>query len=78
MQETKRSPFLDSLKVIGLAIMACFVCRFWPMVIFLVIYGIAVIVRTLVKSRKTKLVQLAPVMPAEPMRANPADRLTAM
>ena len=69
MQETKRSPLLDSLKIVGLAIMACFVCRFWPMVIFLIIYGLAVIVRTLVKSRNTKPVQLAPVMPAEPIPA---------
>ena len=69
MQETKRSPLLDSLKVIGLAIMACFVCRFWPMVIFLVIYGVAVTVRTLVKSRTTKPVQLAPFIPAEPIPA---------
>ena len=69
MQETKRSPLLDSLKVIGLAIMACFVCRFWPMVIFLVIYGVAVTVRTLVKSRTTKPVQLAPFIPADPPNA---------
>lgn len=69
MQETKRSPLLDPLKIVGLAIMACFVCRSWPMVIFLVIYGVAVIVRTLVKSRKAKPVQLAPVIPAEPIPA---------
>lgn len=69
MQETKRSPFLDSLKIVGLAIMACFVCRSWPMVIFLIIYGLAVIVRTLVKTRKAKPVQLAPVIPAEPIPA---------
>lgn len=69
MQETKRSPFLDSLKVIGLAIMACFVCRFWPMVIFLVIYGLAVIARALVKSRRAKSTQLVPVMPTEPIPA---------
>lgn len=69
MQETKRSPLLDSLKIVGLAIMACFVCRFWPMVIFLIIYGLAVIMRALVKTRKTKPVQLAPVIPAEPIPA---------
>ena len=69
MQETKRSPFLDSLKVIGFAIMACYVCRFWPMVIFLVIYGLAVIVCTLVKSKMTKSTQLAPIVPAEPIPA---------
>ena len=69
MQETKRSLFLDSLKIVGLAIMACYVCRFWPMVIFLIIYGLAVIMRALVKSRKTKSVQLAPVIPAEPIPA---------
>lgn len=69
MQETKRSPLLDSLKIVGLAIMACFVCRFWPMVIFLVIYELAVIVCTLVKTRKAKPVQLAPVIPAEPIPA---------
>lgn len=69
MQEAKRSPFLDSLKIVGLAIMACYVCRFWPMVIFLIIYGLAVIMRALVKSRKTKSVQLAPVVPAEPIPA---------
>lgn len=67
MQETKRSAFLDSLKIVGLAIMACYVCRFWPMVIFLIIYGLAVVARTLVKSRKTKSVQLAPFIPAEPI-----------
>lgn len=69
MQETKRSPFLDSLKIVGLAIIACFVGRFWPMVIFLVIYGLTVIVRALVKSRNTKPVQLAPFIPAEPIPA---------
>ncbi len=69
MQETKRSPFLDSLKVVGLAIMACYVCRFWPMVIFLIIYGLAVIMRALVKSRKTKSLQLAPFIHAEPVPA---------
>ena len=58
MQEAKRSPLLDSLKIVGLAIMACYVCRVWPMVIFLVIYGLAVITRTLVKSRKAKTAKL--------------------
>ncbi len=69
MQEAKRSPLLDSLKIVGLAIMACYVCRFWPMVIFLVIYGLAVITRTLVKSRKAKTAKLVPVIPAEPIPA---------
>lgn len=75
MQEAKQSPLLDSLKVVGLAIMACYVCRFWPMVIFLVIYGLAVIARTLAKSRKAKTVQLVPVIPAEPIPApTPSQR----
>lgn len=69
MLDTQRSPFLDSLKVIGLAIMACYVCRFWPMVIFLIIYGLAVVVRTLVRSRRAKPTQLAPIIPAEPIPA---------
>ena len=51
MQETKRSPLLDSLKIVGLAIMACFVCRFWPMVIFLIIS--AVLEPTFKPNRKT-------------------------
>ena len=73
MQETKRSPFLDSLKIVGLAIMACYVCRFWPMVIFLIIYGLTVVVRTLVKSKSAKSTQLAPIVPAELI---PAPSLT--
>ncbi len=69
MQETKQSTFLDSLKVVGLAIMACYVCRFWPMVIFLIIYGLAVVARTLVKSRRAKSTKLAPIVPADPIPA---------
>ncbi len=69
MQDTKRSSLLDSLKIVGLAIMACYVCRFWPMVIFLIIYGLAVVARTLVKSRMAKSTQLVPFVPAEPIPA---------
>ena len=54
MQETKRSTLMDSLKIVGMVILACYVCRFWPLVIFFIVYAIIMIVRSMVISRKQK------------------------
>ena len=46
MQETKRISLTDSLKIIGLVVLACYICRLWPLVIFFVGYGIVIILRS--------------------------------
>lgn len=63
MQETKQSPVLASLKITGLLLLACYVCRFWPMLIFVIIYGIASIVYALVKDKKQKAIPSKPILP---------------
>lgn len=64
MQETRQSPVIGSLKIIGLLLMACYVCRFWPMLIFVIVYGIASIVYALVKDKKQKRDKLADILNA--------------
>lgn len=68
MQETRQSPLLVSLKITGLLLLACYVCRFWPMLIFVIIYGIASIVYALVRDRKQRKSPTVPTLP-EPVPA---------
>ena len=76
MQETKQSPILASLKITGLLLLACYVCRFWPMLIFVIIYGIASIVYALVKDRKQRKATYAPTLPEPIPAATEQDVLT--
>lgn len=73
MQKTKQST--SSLKIVGMVILACYVCRFWPLVIFFVIYAIVMIVRSVVTSRKQKQ---APAMPITPEPAPAATEQDVM
>lgn len=68
MQITRQSPVLASLKITGLLILACYVCRFWPMMIFVILCGIASIVYALVKDRKQRKAPTEPTLP-EPVPA---------
>lgn len=76
MQETRQSPLLASLKIIGLLLLACYVCRFWPMLIFVIIYGIASIVYALVKDRKRRNALSVPTLPEPIPAATEQDVLT--
>lgn len=76
MQETKQSPVLASLKITGLLFLACYVCRFWPMLIFVIIYGIASIVYALVKDRKQKKAPPVTTLPEPIPAATEQDVLT--
>ena len=76
MQETKQSPVLASLKITGLLLLACYVCRFWPMLIFVIIYGIASIVYALVKDKKQKAIPSNPILPEPAPIATEQDVLT--
>lgn len=76
MQETRQSPILASLKITGLLLLACYVCRFWPMLIFVIIYGIASIVYALVKDRKQKKAPPVTTLPEPIPAATEQDVLT--
>ena len=76
MQETRQSPILGSLKIIGLLLLACYMCRFWPMLIFAAIYGIASIVYALVKDRKRRKALSVPTLPEPVPAATEQDVLT--
>lgn len=76
MQETRQSPLLASLKITGLLLLACYVCRFWPMLIFVIIYGIASIVFALVKDRKRRNALSVPTLPEPIPAATEQDVLT--
>lgn len=76
MQETRQSPVMGSLKIIGLLLMACYVCRFWPMLIFVIVYGIASIVYALVKDKKQKATPSKPILPEPAPLATEQDVLT--
>ena len=76
MQETRQSPILASLKITGLLLLACYVCRFWPMLIFVIIYGIASIVYSLVKDKKRKTIPSKPILPEPAPLATEQDVLT--
>ena len=76
MQETRQSPVLASLKITGLLLLACYVCRFWPMLIFVIIYGIASIVYALVKDRKQKKAPPVTTLPEPIPAATEQDVLT--
>ena len=76
MQETRQSPVMGSLKIIGLLLLACYVCRFWPMLIFVIIYGIASIVYALVKDRKQRKAPSLPPLPESMPAATEQDVLT--
>ncbi len=60
MQEVKKLPLMDSLKIIGLLIAACYICRFWPLLIFLIGYGIVGVVQNAVQKKKVQNQQTAP------------------
>ena len=76
MQETRQSPLLSGMKIIGMLLLACYVCRFWPMLIFVVIYGIASIVYALVKGKKQKVIPSKPILPEPAPLATEQDVLT--
>lgn len=76
MQETRQSPVMGSLKIIGLLLLACYVCRFWPMLIFVIIYGIASILYALVKDKKQKAPPSKPILPEPAPFATEQDVLT--
>lgn len=76
MQETRQNPLLSGMKIIGLLLLACYVCRFWPMLIFVIIYGIASIVYALAKDKKQKVVPSKPILPEPASLATEQDVLT--
>ncbi len=76
MQETKKLPLEDGLKIIGLLITACYVCRFWPLLIFIIGYGIVKIVQNAVQ-KKNEQEEQAPSEP-EPTSAPTAQDLESL
>lgn len=76
MQETKQSALMDSLKIVGMVILACYVCRFWPLVVFFIIYAIVMIVRSMVMSRKQHQAPVMPMLPEPAPAATEQDVVT--